>query len=145
MTQKEVSVWQRFLNGFKPIGFGLLLAALSFCPVGAYGQHCLSEASYLRLRVLLQSSLDLSDQQIAQLLISNQTWQNSQEIINSSSATIKSLSGSILNLQNLLQQSEQTAEKLSKSLTDQNNTMYWIAGGCVASGIIIGILIRGAL
>jgi hypothetical protein len=47
-------------------------------------------------------------------------------------------------LQNLLQQSEQTAEKLSKSLTDQNNTLYWIAGGCVAGGMIIGFFIRSA-
>jgi uncharacterized protein YjeT (DUF2065 family) len=43
----------------------------------------------------------------------------------------------------LLSLSEQNSKKLSQSLTDQNNMMLWIAGGCAIGGVIIGILIRG--
>lgn len=137
----------RLSRGLK--GIGLLLFLLC-CSLSLHADYCLSDSNFLRLKVLIANSLNLTDQQVSTILSSTQTTNNSQTIIddlnnslNSSSKTIFSQAGTILNLQNKLTQSEQTLQKQLALLTDKNNAIPFIIGGCVIGGIIIGVLVRG--
>lgn len=128
-------------RGLKIIG---LLVCLCLLSGSLFADVCLSDSAFLRLRILLTSSLGISETQLTWLASSTETLQDLKTQIESSSLTIKSLSGTILNLQSLLKQSEETSKKLSASLEQQTINSFWIAGGCIAGGVIIGFLIRNA-
>lgn len=135
----------KLLCGLKGIGFCVLLA-LCCCALSA--DYCLSDSNYLRLKVLIGNSLNLTDQQISTLLNSTHIINNSQQIINelnksldNSNKVLISQSETISNLEGKLKTSEQVLQKQSQLLKDQNSTSLIIMGSCVLGGLIGGVII----
>jgi hypothetical protein len=104
-------------SGLKIISFVLLL--FSCCSVSGYSEYVLQDSEMLRLRVLLRSSLNLTDEQLNILLNNNPIYQNSNQVLNNSDEIISNLNGTIENLLNLKNEDKQTISKLSELLNQR--------------------------
>lgn len=96
--------------GSKKIWFGLSL--LLFCCVSGYSEYILQDSEFLRLRVLLASSLGISIESID--IVSQQG-----SLLTDSSEITKKLSDTINNLTSDLKDSKETAARLLNSLNQR--------------------------
>ena len=94
----------------------------------------MSDADFLRLKLILQSSLGITIEETELLTDSNL-------ILNDSGETIKNLQTSIINLQSIRKQENETIERLSKSLTGQLAVSIFTGIGLFAFGFILGAVV----
>jgi hypothetical protein len=125
-------------SGLKIILFVLLLFSCSCALV--YGEYVLQDSEFLRLRVLLKSSLNLTDEQISILLSNNPIYQNSNQVLNNSDETIANLKVTINDLLNLKNEDKQTISKLSELLNQRLIVDVVIVLAALAAGYGLGKL-----
>lgn len=140
---------KKYLIGSKVIFITFLLLLLS--PL-LFGDYYLSDLSTLRLKVLIvswlnktQQASNLLDSSTSILIHSNQSIDQMELNLNLSGQIIKNLSGTTLNLKGLLLLSQMDLKKQKQLLDRQSINSLLIAGACIIGGAIIGYLSHDAI
>lgn len=119
----------------------LLLLFLLLFSLQAWSDYVLSDTSFIRLRLLLQSSLNLSEQETNLLIAFSETQLHYE-------ATLRSLESNLASLNELSQRDKQTIAKLSESLQKQliDSVVCTIVVSAISVGIgfVFGYIVRGA-